>query len=132
MSKEIKFRSWDFTQNKMREVTDLMFTVINSPVVSYDDGDNYTDDIELMQFTGLHDKNGKEEYHEDIVKSNLCNSIGVIKWDDKVGSWYYQWQDGKKTYPREYYDVLDEEVIGNIYANPNLLKEDKKCNMKEK
>ena len=129
--REIKFRGWHTTQKKMysaEQMANDQLTLLPTGEFINVNGRSTSlsviypkDKFIPLQFTGLHDKNSKEEYHKDIVKSNLCNSIGVIEWDDKVGSWYYQWQDGKKTYPRENYDVLDEEVIGNIYENPELL-----------
>lgn len=74
----------------------------------------------IEEITGLKDKHGKDEYHKDIV--SVDKVIGSVEWDDKVGAWYYQWQDGKKTYPRNYYDIIDEVVIGNVHNNPELLK----------
>ena len=92
--------------------------------------------FELMQFTGLHDKNGKEIYEGDIVKVNLHNydygfkqdEIGQIKFVDGSFGFY---REISKT---EYYfnDLATEvgygeidyyEVIGNVWENKELLNE---------
>jgi uncharacterized phage protein (TIGR01671 family) len=84
---------------------------------------------ELMQFTGLKDKNGKEIYGGDIVK-DADGDIGEIVFDDFVWSFrHYPLKGGEFTDGfgvEEYTDItLSEEdvleVIGNIYNNPELL-----------
>ncbi len=80
-------------------------------------------DLELMQYTGLKDKNGREIYEEDIIKfKDLHDAIvAEVKWWE-TGQWGYRpkgWITG--------YDAPsisgNVEVIGNIYENPELLKE---------
>lgn len=74
----------------------------------------------LMQFTGLHDKNGKEIYEGD-----------VISWRSYKGECYYDngrfWIKGFScTWQDDPSDAFSEgeplEVIGNVYENPELLK----------
>lgn len=85
--------------------------------------------VELMQYTGLKDKNGKEIYEGDIVKTEDDDSFtkGIVFFDDdgfKCTSAYY---NNIKDY--SIYDHLNKEfindnlivVIGNIYENPDLL-----------
>ena len=80
------------------------------------------------QYTGLKDKNGKMIFDEDILGSrydDLCPddvTIEVIKWFRN--GWYIQ----EKAYSP---DLLEEdgvlpfsEIIGNVYDNPELLKEE--------
>jgi len=123
-TREIKFRAWDKKRKIILDVGRIEWTKrlsIDEVWCAGDMGSLLREDADLMQYTGLKDMKGKEIYEGDIVKSNLCSSIGVIGWDNEVGSWFYLWQDGIKTYPRENYDVLDEEVIGNIYENPEIM-----------
>ena len=83
----------------------------------------------IMQYTGLHDKNGKEIYEGDIIKDlewdNGNYLIGVVKWDDDryvvCGRGIKQTSD----HIRESYNFCFSEkhfsVIGNIHENPELL-----------
>ena len=110
MSREIKFRIWD-------KINRMWLRCFN--VNLFDIGD--LPNVELMQYTGLKDKNGKEIYEGDIVilndteEENRC----VVKY--KYGS--YILVDGDL---RENLSNVEDrflEVIGNIYENKNLLEE---------
>lgn len=70
----------------------------------------------ISQFTGLLDKNGKEIYEGDIVRD------GVVEF--KFGKWLIvNKRDDLKT--KILYDAIHDtdkqEIIGNIYENPELL-----------
>lgn len=92
---------------------------------------NFPTRCELMQFTGLTDKNGREIYEGDILdKTDWCNGTlkkkaGSIKFDHLVDSDGYNaeiylcWTAGNSSLA----DVHNEAIIiGNIYENPELLK----------
>jgi uncharacterized phage protein (TIGR01671 family) len=73
---------------------------------------------ELMQYTGLTDKNGKEIYEGDIIhlKFGELNANLVVKWDKYMGLKYH---NGGWT-SLVHVDTHGE-VIGNIFENPELL-----------
>jgi uncharacterized phage protein (TIGR01671 family) len=84
--------------------------------------------IESQQFTGLHDKNGKEIYEGDIVQKDgwqyeIRWSRGGAGFDlaTKRDSWPKQ-EDGY-AYHSGLYDTEILEVIGNVYEHPELLNE---------
>ncbi len=87
----------------------------------------------IMQYIGRKDKNGKEIYEEDVVKGYFSLSgiktnpkfeITKVEWDEKLTGFNpfnrYDCDCG------EFYCVEDCEVIGNIYENPELLKDEEK------
>ena len=71
-----------------------------------------------MQYTGLKDKNGKEIYEGDIIKSQEFYP-SVVKYDDD----YAQFEAGGVNFLDASNHTLEWEVIGNIYENPDLLEE---------
>jgi len=108
--REIKFRAWD-TENKcMRKNVGVSETF-----VEYDMSCHKPVEILIpMQYTGLKDKNGKEIYEGDVVKY-FEGFIEEVKWN------YYSCGFDPFSYYEGDLAGLDCEVIGNIYANPELL-----------
>lgn len=77
------------------------------------------DDIELMQYTGLHDKNGEEIYEGDIVYVASEDENAFILWDKETARYIIQFKGWCVDFDNYYGKEL--EVIGNIYDNPDLL-----------
>ena len=120
--RDIKFRVWDNERNAMfnSKSVDIDFfegkIEITSDTIRYDEV--YTDEIkdfELMQYVGCKDKNNKEIYEGDIVKTK--EHIGQIIYSK--GMFFI---DVKEDFYLPVYNVSEfMEVIGNIYENPELL-----------
>ena len=78
------------------------------------------------QFTGLHDKMGREIYEGSIVRTNEGYGPAVIEY--LGGALILRWKDGGWLSLAEYDgnieqpDLDSDEVIGNIHDNPEMLK----------
>ena len=131
--REIKFRVYIKNKNIMTEVKSLHLgtrKVIIGYSKSKSNYGNYSvsfDDIELMQYTGLKDKNGKEIYEGDILEDEEIR----IKVLYELDGFYGQIIKLKKVcgtevglkYPLSFFqdDGNYLEVIGNTYDNTELL-----------
>lgn len=77
-----------------------------------------TEDIELMEYTGLKDMKGKEIYEGDILFESSGEEYFKVVFED--GS--FRAEDDKYSLDLEDYAHICE-VVGNIYENPELIKE---------
>ncbi|WP_338967403.1 YopX family protein [Fusobacterium nucleatum] len=80
-----------------------------------------TEDIELMQYTGLKDKNNKEIYEGDILSDG--NNDKPYKVIFENGSFRAEFEGDFEEYSFDLIDVVAQgcEIVGNIYENPELL-----------
>lgn len=121
-----KFRAWHKTWEEMGRVKRIRFdddgSVTTVLFIGKDLGVNAKiDDFELMQSTGLHDKNGKEIFEGDIVKmaKDVYSDPTYYEIVRHRGGAYRleSNQHGCELWLRH----TNCEVIGNIYENPELL-----------
>lgn len=118
--REIKFRAWDKINKEMFNVESINFQErrFYRDVVSYRD----FNDIELIQYTGLKDKNEKEIYEGDILSNG--NNEKPYKVIFENGSYRAEFEGDFDEYSFDLIDIVAQgcEVVGNIYENPELLK----------
>lgn len=129
-----KFRAWDKRKNVMRDVAVLHFTkngktnfieywINPTELKSY-----HVRNIDLMQSTGLKDKNGVEIFEGDLVEhdDNLNGDWETFEacevvYDKDYAQFCFKWDAGNFLT-----DYRNLNVIGNIYENPELLEEEGK------
>ena len=121
----IKFRAWD---KKLQTVLDVSLIDFKKGVLvgeHWEFGEtNFMnfDEIELMQSTGLHDKNGKEVFVGDIIKCTRGCPHEVYLEKEYGGTFIGGMPAIYLKGLREGYAwTEDEEIIGNVYENKELL-----------
>lgn len=148
MDREKKFKAWDKNKKKFDENVVYIYETFYYYLGSCNESNNkniieleYIDnqeDFELVQFTGLKDKNKVEIYDGDIVEFTQDESyqtdcgteyetyidVGVIKFNEtRCG--YDIWVEAGEYWAEDVEDVFNYDenfkVIGNIYENPELL-----------
>jgi len=117
MSRPVKFRAWKKSENRMVSWEELLSSGKLADVLS----GTYLE--AFMQFTGLHDKNGKEVYEGDVVAASIYSDeppqILEVKFEQ--GAFIIDYKDSESDITTVGWFMGMLEVIGNIYSNPELL-----------
>jgi hypothetical protein len=110
--REIKFRAWEKSLKQMIPVDNIDF---EKKMINTETAWRMFDEIQLMQYTGLKDKDGKEIYEGDIDGSDepmvVCFQEGMFGLKYSLEDKYF---DGCIDWERT-------EIIGNVYEQPKLL-----------
>jgi hypothetical protein len=131
--REIKFRAWDRQLESMlvgtnqygneepdpgyRESSAGAFTRLWDALARFNESNRFA----LMQYTGLKDKNGKEIYEGDVlVYMDISGSGRPRKFPPRKIRWHRDTCNFNVTRPGP---DAENEVIGNIYENPELLED---------
>lgn len=121
--RDIKFRAWDKSNKKMLYMNlcdkNWYYTEFNDEngcncAQRIQQNDKYN--LEIMQYIGLKDKNGKNIYENDIVKQTYFDMQGEKQ--EKIHEIIYE--NNYFTFPAVHINI---EIIGNIYENPELLED---------
>ena len=134
-----RYRTWDKTYKTMYEADDIMYIDFEEKQICvkalfFERASLYDfDDIVLMQSTGLKDKNSKEVFEGDIVRTTRFlgradeiggfyeyekDYLGVVKVLE--GSWVI---DTGSDAVNLWSEIEENEVLGNIYENRELLED---------
>lgn len=129
--RELKFRAWDNEEKRWLlgyEYKNLggfsMFgecmlfeewsAILNRFILQQKD--RTPSDLKLMQYTGLKDKNGKEVYEGDILKTD-SGLNQFVEYRNDMAMFVCRFKNGASTNIS-----VQWEIIGNIYENPELIK----------
>ncbi|WP_200777447.1 YopX family protein [Enterococcus faecium] len=134
-----RFRAWDKKTETIQEIESISFKekklVIDQKSVTWFNSDyiRNSDEVELMQSTGMKDKNGVEIFEGDVVSVSvrngfdyLDNKVCVVKNSIDYSGLVCATVDEDLEYQifnTELFEEYTYEVIGNIYENSELLEE---------
>lgn len=122
----LKFRAWDKANKEMLKI-DVIDYFLEEIRVLEDDGSIFSmkfSDVELMQSTGLFDKNGVEMFEGDIIEvGTRIPFLNKIQRDEETA--YLKLVPLDKRWTESYFTNFEDksryEVVGNIYENKELI-----------
>ena len=126
--REIKFRVWDKENKKMMKVSSLHLE--NKEISVKENGTFHLFRMQdLMQYTGLKVKDGKEVYEGDIVKIIKLEGYGEyidqVEYTGKIEYCISEFRVQPLNLRLSDESIIEIEIIGNVYKNKNLLEEKK-------
>ena len=131
----VRYRAWDVLAEKMIDEI-LMISFVRKEIIGkFSDGSTSVplkfederngEDVILMQSTGLKDKNGKEVFVGDIIKCTR-GCLHEVYIEKEYGGTFIGGMPAVylKGLGEGYAWTEHEEIIGNIYENPELLEDE--------
>lgn len=127
--REIKFRAWSENLREMIWIDSIEWDLCefgDNQISGYTNSDWVhkipTNEVKLMQYTGLKDKNGKEIYEGDIVDIGNGEKF-LVGWHEYIKE--FTFVKNKNYFPKTYRGASRDTwvVIGNIYENKDLLED---------
>jgi len=118
--REIKFRAWNKISSRMDNWYNLVDKNLRNIFIMKDHNG-----YELMQYTGIKDRDGKEIYEGDIVEGKSYNinndliDINYFQVIQDIEGWKLKHKNYRKNKKIRFAKYM--KVIGNIYENPELL-----------
>lgn len=91
-----------------------VYQIVNDDGVAF-----FVEEETIGQYTGLHDKNGKEIYENDIVYVSGEDENAIIEWDEETARFIIHFDGWIADFDNYYGKEL--EVRGDKYNNPELL-----------
>jgi uncharacterized phage protein (TIGR01671 family) len=123
----IKFRAWNVKERQMYDYRAAKFMTLDGCIVSSDDNHEpdfeEAEDYKLMQYAECTDANGQEIYDGDLVVSSWTSDPSLYQ-ASVSGRWGLKWKNlanrNSTAFMRPEENV---RVIGNVWENPDLIRE---------
>ena len=101
MSREIKFRAWNGASMEINVMAGFLGAFYVQGIDPEDSAsmspfNTKLEGVELMQFTGLHDRNGKEIYEGDIVTTTLVSELMTVEYTQRLCAFELYGVSGKR------------------------------------
>lgn len=132
--REIKFKAWDKNDKRIfidpqmidfynKKIGYMQYQTEYMPDTSYSIpvGFEEFEYSELMEWTGLYDKNGEDIYEGDILFESFGEKYYKVVFEN--GSFRAEFEGDFEEHSFDLIDVVTQgcEVVGNIYENPELI-----------
>lgn len=116
----LKFKAWDKVKKQMFRPLAITFDTQSSALFAVSVPGRSWEPIhkyEILQYTGLTDKNGAEVFQGDLFE--IESSLYRVIWAEETAG--FKLQNVENFLTREIIEVSGKELRGNVYQNSELL-----------